>query len=172
MLRRVVVPSVLAVACASAMSAEAAAPNATRQPVTVLYRDEAVQIERTLPDPSDLWVTAEDLPRANGFVLKPEGACLDELCVPIKQDRESDLFVQRDGDRWVCVSELADRLGQKYAVDADTRTWSLGEVPATRRAFLEQGMAPDFELPNLEGELVRLSDFRGKKVLLVTWASW
>jgi peroxiredoxin len=23
-----------------------------------------------------------------------------------------------------------------------------------------------------DGELVRLSDFRGKKVLLLTWASW
>jgi peroxiredoxin len=32
--------------------------------------------------------------------------------------------------------------------------------------------APDFSLPNMEGELIRLSDFRGKKVLLLTWASW
>ena len=32
--------------------------------------------------------------------------------------------------------------------------------------------APDFALPNREGEVVRLSDFRGKKVLIITWASW
>ena len=42
----------------------------------------------------------------------------------------------------------------------------------TRTEFLRSAMAPDFELPNREGELVRLSDFRGKKVLIVTWASW
>lgn len=30
--------------------------------------------------------------------------------------------------------------------------------------------APDFELPNLEGRLVRLSDYRGKSVLLNFWS--
>jgi peroxiredoxin len=33
-------------------------------------------------------------------------------------------------------------------------------------------MAPDFTLPDLSGTPRRLSDLRGKKVLLVTWASW
>ena len=32
--------------------------------------------------------------------------------------------------------------------------------------------APDFELKDQHGKRVRLSQFRGKKVLLVTWASW
>ncbi len=32
-------------------------------------------------------------------------------------------------------------------------------------------MAPDFALEDREGNVVRLSDFRGKKVLIVTWAS-
>ncbi len=33
-------------------------------------------------------------------------------------------------------------------------------------------MFPDFRLPNLEGGWTRLSDFRGRKVLLVNFASW
>ncbi|MBI3853814.1 MAG: redoxin domain-containing protein [Verrucomicrobia bacterium] len=33
-------------------------------------------------------------------------------------------------------------------------------------------MAPDFTLPDLKGKAHSLSDFRGKKVLLITWASW
>ena len=155
--------SALALGSAGAMSAE---------PVTILYRDEPVQLERTLPDPNDLWVKAEDLPRVNGFVLKPEGACLDELCVPVKQDRDSELFARRGDDRFLCVSKLADRLGQRYAVDRELGVWSFGEIPATRRAFLEKGEAPDFTLPNLEGKPVQLADLRGKKVLLITWASW
>ena len=32
--------------------------------------------------------------------------------------------------------------------------------------------APDFELKDLDGKTVRLSDFRGKDVALVFWASW
>ena len=33
-------------------------------------------------------------------------------------------------------------------------------------------MAPDFQLYNLEGELVSLSDFRGSPVILNFWATW
>ena len=32
--------------------------------------------------------------------------------------------------------------------------------------------APDFSLPSLDGEQVRLSDYRGKKLVLFMWASW
>lgn len=142
------------------------------QPATVLYQDKTVKVERTLPDPTDLWVESADLTRVNGFVLKPEGACLDELCVPIRQDRDSDLFVRRDPDRWISVTKLADRLGQSYAVDREARVWSFAEVPSTRRSFTEQGIAPDFTLPDVEGRPVRLADLRGRKVLLLTWASW
>lgn len=32
--------------------------------------------------------------------------------------------------------------------------------------------APDFELPDLEGDLHRLSDLRGQRILLNFWATW
>ena len=142
------------------------------EPVIVLFDDGVTEVERTLPDADDLWVLSADLPRVNGFELKPEGACLDELCVPVRQDRDSELFVRRGGEGWFNVTGLARKLQQAYAVDHDHRVWSLGQIPVTRTRFLNAAMAPDFELPNRDGELVRLSDFRGKKVLVVTWASW
>jgi len=38
---------------------------------------------------------------------------------------------------------------------------------------LEKGeMAPDFELELIDGEKVKLSDFRGEKVMLNFWATW
>ena len=38
---------------------------------------------------------------------------------------------------------------------------------------LEQGVpAPDFILPGLDGQMVRLADYRGKVVLLNIWATW
>jgi thiol-disulfide isomerase/thioredoxin len=33
-------------------------------------------------------------------------------------------------------------------------------------------MAPDFELQTLDGRKVKLSDFRGKAVVLNFWATW
>ena len=145
---------------------------AEAEPVTVLYDDAVIRVERTLPDPNDLWVLPEDLPRVNGFELKPEGACLDELCVPVLQDRDSEMFVIRGGQGWFNVTSLARKLEQAYVADHDHQVWSFGAIPVTRTEFLRSAMAPDFELPNREDELVRLSDFRGKKVLIVTWASW
>lgn len=38
---------------------------------------------------------------------------------------------------------------------------------------IEKGdMAPDFELGTVDGEKVKLSDYRGEKVLLNFWATW
>lgn len=33
-------------------------------------------------------------------------------------------------------------------------------------------LAPDFKLAKLDGSSVRLSDFRGQRVLINSWASW
>jgi thiol-disulfide isomerase/thioredoxin len=43
-----------------------------------------------------------------------------------------------------------------------------GNIPAPMEGFL----APDLELTTLEGEMIRLSDLRGKVVLINFWASW
>src|SRR5699024_7889902 len=38
---------------------------------------------------------------------------------------------------------------------------------------LEKGnRAPDFELTTMDGEKVKLSDYRGERVMLNFWASW
>ena len=36
----------------------------------------------------------------------------------------------------------------------------------------QENMAPDFQLPDLDGQLVTLSDLRGSPVLLNFWATW
>jgi hypothetical protein len=162
----------LTTACSQSGGERAPLPATEGGRATVLYQDRVVEIARTLSDPNDLWVTPPDLPRINGFELKPEGACLEELCIPVRQDRDSEIFVTRAGQGWFSVTELARRLQQAFAVDAEHAVWSFGNVPVTRNAFLQSAVAPDFALPNREGKMVRLSDFRGKKVLVITWASW
>lgn len=39
-------------------------------------------------------------------------------------------------------------------------------------AQTEGGQAPDFTLTSLEGKTIRLSDYRGKAILLNFWATW
>ena len=85
---------------------------------------------------------------------------------------DSDLFVTRDGQGYVNATAFADKVQQAYVSDPASGVWSFGLAPATRKAFLESAMAPDFALTDRNGDTVRLSDFRGKKVLIVTWASW
>ena len=137
-----------------------------------LFNDTVVEIKDTLADPTDLWVSPEDLTRLTGFVLKPEGACFADICIPIKQDADSDKFVTRLGKKWVNVSALATALRQGVAVDRESNTWSFGEIPSANSSSLAKGMAPDFAMKDREGKTVRLSDYRGKKVVILTWASW
>ena len=70
------------------------------------------------------------------------------------------------------LSAFAQRVGQRVVADPAMRVWSFGEIPVVRGAYLESRMAPDFAVPDRKGRPVRLSRFRGKKVLVVTWASW
>jgi len=43
---------------------------------------------------------------------------------------------------------------------------------AAGTAQIQNGLAPDFTLQSLDGKTVRLSDFRGKPVVLNFWATW
>ena len=141
-------------------------------PATVLFADRQVQLEPALEDANDLWVRAADLPRINGFELKPQGACREELCIPVQQEGEGALVVKRGGGTRFNLTAFARMLGQAFVHDAEARVWSFGEIPVLRASFLDGGIAPDFALPDHKGRTVRLSDFRGKKVLLLAWASW
>jgi hypothetical protein len=120
----------------------------------------------------DLWLTLADLTRATRFTLKPEGVCRDELCFPIPKGRNKEFVVQRGDVIWFNLSEFGRLLKQPTAHDTKHGVWYFGPRPAVQNAHVESRLAPDFTLPNLKGKAQKLSDFRGKKVLLITWASW
>ena len=76
----------------------------------------------------------------------------------------------RDGR--VDVEAFWRRLGHPVLCADDRQTWVLGTGAGERNAALAGLMAPDFTLSDLSGTPRSLSDLRGKKVLLVTWATW
>ncbi len=144
----------------SAVLASAApAPGAT-----VLYGDRSITLEKVQSDSKDLWVHKTDLPRINEFEVKPQGACRGDVCIPISKD------LQRG--QWFNLTGFAHKVNETVVADAGTHTWSFGEIPVVRGAFLNSRIAPDFAVPDRKGRIVHLNDFRGKKVLVLTWASW
>lgn len=147
-------------------------PLAKAEDVTVLYQGDATVLDNALVESDQLWIAPDDLPYTNGFTLKPEGACLDEICVPVKQDANNALYKTQDGQAYLNVSELARLVNQANVHDTETNTWSFAPVEQTQRSYVNSAIAPDFELKDRDGNIVRHSDFRGKKVLIHTWASW
>jgi hypothetical protein len=66
----------------------------------------------------------------------------------------------------------AEAEGRPVAVDPEEGAAYLGVPARARAAALASLEAPDFTLPDLDGRLHSLSEHRGKKVLLVAYASW
>ena len=116
----------------------------------------------------DLWLSAADAERATGWTVGPEGLCRDAMCIPLPPGREADLV---RGGR-VNVAALWRHLGKPLVHGDRGDAWVLGESAGDRADTLRSLEAPDFTLPALDGHLHSLADHRGKKVLLVTWASW
>src|ERR1700683_564217 len=136
----------------------------------VIYGDRPPEVVSANADGDNLWLEAIDLARASGWELKPEGVCKGDVCVPIPRAREAD-FV-RDGRRKFNLAAFARHLAQPIVHDDKNGVWFFGAGAAARRSTMASLEAPDFELPDLDGKMHRLSDYRGKKVLLAAWASW
>jgi hypothetical protein len=85
-------------------------------------------------------------------------------------------FTLVDGDSISEVPESAlDELARgprPLAIDRAEAVAYLGVSAADRAAALAALDAPDFTLPDLDGRRHTLSEHRGKKVLLVAYASW
>ncbi len=114
---------------------------------------------------SSLSIDPRDFEARTGWAIKPQGACKGEACVPLPASA-------RRADGLLDAKVISERLGMPLVADADHGIWALGpETGITGRA-LTTAVAPELVLPDLDGKLFRLSSLRGKKVVLVTWASW
>jgi hypothetical protein len=138
---------------------------------TIVYDDTATDLAAVREDGGQLWITTADLKRATQFEVKPQGVCRDELCFPLPKARQQEFVHKTPQVSWFNITAFADLVHQPVAHDAALGTWYFG-LRSDQRQQLSSLQAPDFALPDLHGKLHRLSDFQGKKILLVTWASW
>jgi hypothetical protein len=138
---------------------------------TIIYDDRATEIGRANEDAGQLWITTIDLTSATRFELKPQGVCRNELCFPLPKTRETEFVHQSAGKTWFNLVAFAQLVDQPIAHDEGLFTWYFG-LRSDQRQGLSSFDAPDFTLPDMNGNTHSLSDFRGKKVLLLTWASW
>jgi hypothetical protein len=139
--------------------------------VTIIYDDKASEIREVNQNEGQLWITTADLKRATQFELKPQGVCRNELCFPLPKSEETQ-FVQKNGEKTLFnLVAFAHLVHQPIAHDEALSTWYFG-LRSDQIESLSSLKAPDFRLPDMNGKTHSLTDFRGKKVLLVTWASW
>ena len=111
-------------------------------------------------------LSAAELDDALGWQLKPEGLCRDDSCVLVP-DRAA---IERDG--MIDATAVAGLLDRPAASDAESGLVAIGAHRELRRAALNDLRAPDFVLPDLDGNPHALSDHRSKKRLLVAFSSW
>ena len=114
----------------------------------------------------ELGVNANDFARATGWTLKPEGLCKGEVCVPVR-----DAAAMSDGTA-IDVAEFARVTGRNMVIDASRNVVAIGEQASSRAALMATLDAPNFTLPDINGNLVSLSDFANRKKLILAWSSW
>ncbi|MXY77448.1 MAG: hypothetical protein F4Y40_10290, partial [Acidimicrobiia bacterium] len=79
----------------------------------ILMNGKTNQVARRTDPAGALWVRMDELPRATGWQMKPQGACLGDLCVPLPADKREEWIADADDWGWVCYSEFAHLSGQK-----------------------------------------------------------
>jgi hypothetical protein len=111
-----------------------------------------------------LWMSPKGAEKATGWTLKPEGMCRADACVPLPATALKPNEVD--------VAVFWKKLGGPVIASEERDVWALGAPADERNAALEGLAAPDFTLPDVNGVPRTLSQLRGKKVFLATWASW
>jgi hypothetical protein len=133
--------------------------------VTIIDAGREVEVPARLEGERVL-LSPEALRDALGWEVHDGTLCNDAMCVPLPEG--SPLAAGGPLD----LTEIAAVLDRPLALDPAEAAAFLGAAAGERAAALASLQAPDFTLPDLAGRPHTLAEHRGKKVLLVAWASW
>jgi hypothetical protein len=108
-------------------------------------------------------VSPQEFAEETGWVIKPEGACKADVCVP--------LGLRDDSAGGFDAVATAERLGMAVVHDADAGLWAIGPESLNGHALVS-AQAPELVLDDIDGNEFRLSSLRGQKVVIVSWAPY
>jgi len=106
-------------------------------------------------------VTTKAFEEATGWEFKPQGACKGDVCIPLDMPTEDTID----------VVTTASAMGLPVVEDEDHGFIAIGPESVGNRA-LTSALAPEIELPDLDGNPFRLSSLRGQKVIVYAWAPY
>jgi hypothetical protein len=104
-------------------------------------------------------VSAAELERVTGWHLTAEGLCREDRCIPFAADPDA-----------IDLVAAASALGRPLVRDERHGLFALGAEFGGHA--LASAAAPELVLPDVAGRMFSLASLRGRKVLLVAWASW
>jgi len=108
-----------------------------------------------------LTISREAFEAGTGWKIKPEGACKGDICIPLPAPMEEE----------VDVRAAAEAMNLPLAEEPRAGLYALGPESIGGKALLT-AKAPDFELPDLDGNHVKLSSLSGQKLIVYAWAPY
>jgi hypothetical protein len=134
-------------------------------PQVTIMSDDVRTVEAAL-DRGRALIDPDRLPDALGWELKSEGLCRDDTCVPVRD--ATALFVGGQLD----LGGVAAALGRPAVIDTEAGIVAIALPAEQRHRALDDRRAPSFTLSDLDGVGHSLEEWRGRKKLLVAFASW
>ena len=110
-----------------------------------------------------LRVPVAEFSAVTGWDAKPEGMCRGEVCVPAPGALDNGI---------VDVERAAARLGMPIVHDSQRGVWALGAATATGRALASAVARFPSSLIDAMGNAFDFASLRGRRIIMVAWASW
>ena len=107
--------------------------------------------------------SVEEFSASTGWDAKPEGMCRGEVCVPAPGALDSGR---------VDLEKAASRLGMPVVHDAANKVWALGPATATGRTLSTAIARFPSSLIDAMGNAFDFASLRGRRIIMVAWASW
>ena len=108
-----------------------------------------------------LTIPKAEFEAGTGWAMRPEGACKGEVCIPVPNADQP----QTD------VLAVAAAMKLPLAEEPEAGLWALGPESIGGKALIS-AEAPELSLPDLDGNVFKLSSLKGKKVLVYAWAPY
>lgn len=146
--------------------------------ITISVRDGLLSLELSELD-GRAFVPMAPLVEAFGAKLETVGAdtltvCIeDDVCSIVRTDGTDDRVASDDDGLLVALSSVPELFRAHFDWSDATDAIALvpGADPSTA-AIAKGDPMPEVVLPDMDGEPVALSAYRGKRVVMYTWASW